>query len=135
MSDRIAELEVGLVLVATVGAVWWLWKGPGAGLLSGNNALTKNATNAAGERVTAYQGAGPVGTIGAAANAASGGVLASIGQWIGQKAADLFLPDPMASTAASTAKYHTAGNLPDSGGWDDNAAADAAYMVPAVPGN
>lgn len=53
------------------------------GVVSGDNALTRSQSNAAGERVTAYEGAGVVGTVGAAANTASGGVLASAGQAIG----------------------------------------------------
>ncbi len=54
-----------------------------AGIVTGNNAVTESATNAAGEKTTAYQGAGVAGTIGAATNAASGGVLASVGESIG----------------------------------------------------
>jgi hypothetical protein len=62
------------------------------GVLTGNNAVTENATNAAGEATTAYQGAGIVGTVGAATNAASGGVLASIGESIGGTLFDWFGP-------------------------------------------
>jgi hypothetical protein len=54
-----------------------------AGLVTGNNAITQNQTDASGAPVTAYQGAGVAGTLGAAANSASGGVFASIGDWIG----------------------------------------------------
>jgi hypothetical protein len=53
------------------------------GILSGDNALTRDATNAAGESVTAYQGAGVVGTVAAATNKASGGYLASAGEALG----------------------------------------------------
>lgn len=62
------------------------------GLVSGNNAITQNQTDGAGQPVTAYQGAGVAGTLGAAANSASGGYFASIGEWIGGKAADLLQP-------------------------------------------
>lgn len=140
MSDRIAEFEIGIVLAAAAGLAWFLWKGPGAGLLSGDNTLTRNATDASGAPVTAYQGAGPVGTLGAAANKASGGVLASIGEWLGQKAADLLLPDPMASptsnssgsakfdpaTAASTTRYTLGGNAGSSGDIGTDSWSDAA---------
>jgi len=44
-----------------------------AGLATGNNALTRG---------TAYEGAGVLGTLGAATNAASGGVLARVGERI-----------------------------------------------------
>lgn len=67
------------------------------GVVSGDNALTRGAKNAAGQRVTAYVGAGVVGTLGAAANTASGGYFSTLGQWLGGKAADAFLPDPFAA--------------------------------------
>ena len=64
-----------------------------AGLVTGNNAITENATNAAGEEVTAYEGVGfGLGTLGAATNAVSGGLFASLGQWIGDKAFNVFNP-------------------------------------------
>ena len=67
------------------------------GVLSGNNALTQG---------TPYQGAGIAGTLGAGANVVSGGVLQSIGDWLGGKAADLhdYLSgsDPTASVPSST---------------------------------
>lgn len=89
----------------------------GAGLVSGNNAITRNQTNAAGEKVTAYEGAGVLGTVGAATNSASGGVLASVGEWIGGKVADWTLPDPMATPApaAKAPGVDTAGY--GTGGW------------------
>jgi hypothetical protein len=59
------------------------------GLVSGNNAITQNQTDASGAPVTAYQGAGVLGTLGAATNSASGGSFASIGEWIGGTLADL----------------------------------------------
>jgi hypothetical protein len=68
----------------------------GTGLLTGDNALTRGAKDASGAPTTAYLGQGAVGTIGAAANAASAGVLASFGGWLGRVAADITLPDPMA---------------------------------------
>lgn len=75
---------VGLVLLKYSGAV--------KGALTGDNALTREAKNADGQAVTAYQGAGVVGTLGAATNAASGGYLASFGQWVGGKIFDLTHP-------------------------------------------
>lgn len=65
------------------------------GLVSGNNAITANQTDASGNVVDAYQGGGVLGTLGASANSASGGILASIGEWIGGKVADATMPyDP-----------------------------------------
>lgn len=58
------------------------------GVLTGNNKITENATNGAGEKTTAYQGWGIVGTLGAATNAVSGGTLASAGEWLGGKVYD-----------------------------------------------
>lgn len=55
----------------------------GAGLVTGNNAITKNQTNAAGIKTDAYEGGGIVGTAGAVVNSASGGTLASVGESIG----------------------------------------------------
>ena len=60
-----------------------------AGIVSGDNALTQGATDSNGNPVDAYQGAGVVGTIGAATNIASGGWFATAGEWIGGKAYDL----------------------------------------------
>jgi hypothetical protein len=59
------------------------------GGLTGNNAITAGATNADGEKTTAYQGKGVLGTLGAATNAVSGGYLASIGEWLGNKKYDI----------------------------------------------
>lgn len=62
------------------------------GAVSGNNAITQNQTNLAGENVDAYEGAGIFGTVGATFNSASGGVLATVGEKIGGWAFDLFGP-------------------------------------------
>ena len=59
------------------------------GAISGNNTVTQTATDSNGQPVDAYQGAGVVGTIGAATNVASGGWFATAGDWIGGKAYDL----------------------------------------------
>jgi hypothetical protein len=85
---------LGALTLVTLGAAYLLKKAasvPDAvgGIFTGNNAITKNATNAAGEKVTAYEGAGILGTLGAATNAVSGGTLASLGQAIGGAVADL----------------------------------------------
>jgi hypothetical protein len=68
------------------------------GALSGKNALTQG---------TPYYGSGVAGTLGAGANVVSGGVLESIGDWLGGKAADLHdylsgAPDSTASTPVQT---------------------------------
>lgn len=56
----------------------------GAGIVTGENELTKG---------TPYEGAGVLGTVGAAANAASGGVFQEFGEWLGGKTYDLLHPD------------------------------------------
>jgi hypothetical protein len=60
------------------------------GLVSGNNVITQNTTDFSGTPETAYEGKGIPGTLGAAANTASGGILASIGNSIGAGLFDLF---------------------------------------------
>lgn len=56
----------------------------GKGIATGNNALTKG---------TSYEGAGIVGTLGAAANEASGGFLEKLGSSIGGTLYDWIHPD------------------------------------------
>ena len=90
------RLEVVALLVGVGVAAYLMWK-------AGN--LTTTARNAAGQRVTAYEGAGAVGTLGAAANAASGGYLATLGQWLGGAVFDIthpgeVTPPPAAPLAA-----------------------------------
>ena len=63
------------------------------GVLTGNNALTAG---------TPYQGAGVAGTLGAAANDVSGGVLQNVGDYIGNKLADWFQSAPTAATPADS---------------------------------
>lgn len=82
-------LAGGVVLV--IGAIYLLGRKTAedaanlaAGLISGNNPITQNQTNAAGEPVDAYEGKGVLGTLGAIFNSASGGVFASVGGAIGQ---------------------------------------------------
>ena len=107
-------LPAGLPGVAVVAgvlvlAVWLLNRVSGVaagvldatgGLVTGEGALTRNATDAAGRPVAAYRGAGVLGTVGAATNAASGGVLASVGNWLGGAAYDWTHPSPAAQSAA-----------------------------------
>lgn len=115
------ETQALIVLggIAALGAFGlYAWK-KGAGIVTGDNALTRNATNAAGEPVKAYQGAGIVGTAGAAANAASGGTLASLGEWIGGTLYDLTHPAP-APTAAPTPTTGDFARM-DRGGYADPA--------------
>lgn len=83
------------------------------GALSGDNTLTRTATNSKGEQTTAYAGAGVLGTLGAAANKISGGTLATFGEWLGGKAADAFISDP----TASQTRYQTPST--SSSGWND----------------
>lgn len=89
----------------------------GAGLVTGNNAITQNATDWGGAPETAYQGAGVAGTLGAATNAASGGALASLGNWIGGKVYDLLNPTSSSSGGStSTSSTPAAGGAPSSSG-------------------
>lgn len=92
----------GVAVLAGVGLLLYL--------IAKGRDLTATATNAAGERVTAYEGRGVLGTVGAAANAASGGILASVGQWIGSTAYDLINP-PQAEPAPPAAPTLTTGDL------------------------
>lgn len=88
------------------------------GLVTGNNAITQNQTDAQGNAVTAYQGAGVAGTLGAAANSASGGILSSIGEWIGSKVADVTMPyDPNSTqpTGVTRDQVVTPNFVPDIG--------------------
>lgn len=91
----------------------------GAGLLTGNNAITQNQTDASGNPVTAYQGAGVLGTLGAATNSVSGGTLASFGDWIGGKVYDLFNSSSTPAAAASSGQTSTAGSgtTPSQSNW------------------
>lgn len=98
----------GVLAVAGVivgGFVLWKVAGVGKGLLTGDNALTRNATDSDGNQVSAYQGAGPVGTLGAAANAASGGYLATFGSWLGRTTYDLLHPGDGSTSTPPQASY------------------------------
>ena len=101
MSRAIGPEEM-LIGVGVIVVGFLAWKAAGAakvaavaaadavgGAISGNNTVTANATDSNGNPVDAYQGAGVVGTIGAATNIASGGWFATAGEWIGGKAYDL----------------------------------------------
>ena len=83
-------MKVALAAVIVIGVVYYLARktvgdvAQGVGsVVSGNNAITENQSNWNGESVSAYQGKGVIGTIGAAANTASGGLLSSWGEGIG----------------------------------------------------
>jgi hypothetical protein len=83
-------LQLALAVALLIGVVYYLGRKTIAdaaaglgGIVSGDNALTEG---------TDYQGAGVAGTLGAATNAASGGLLAEAGSWIGGKVFDIFHP-------------------------------------------
>lgn len=63
------------------------------GIATGRNAVTAG---------TVYEGAGVFGTLGAGANAASGGGLEAIGEWAGGKIYDWFGDDDSASIQSTT---------------------------------
>lgn len=71
-----------------------------AGAVTGKNALTENATNADGTPQTAYYGAGPLGTLGAATNAVSGGWLSTWGDDFGSWFYGATHSDPLAPAPA-----------------------------------
>lgn len=82
---------VGGVLVGGLTLLWLAGKkavvaaaDTGAGIVTGNNAITKG---------TPYEGAGVLGTLGSAVNQASGGTLQSIGEKIGGTLYDWMHPD------------------------------------------
>lgn len=95
--DNALPLALGAAVVIAV-AYFILRKAVGdvakgaAGLLTGDNAITQNATNADGEKVDAYESRGVLGTLGASANAVSGGLFASWGQYLADKAFSAFHP-------------------------------------------
>ena len=66
------------------------------GVVSGNNAITDG---------TVYQGGGLAGTVGAATNAASGGVLEKFGTWLGGSIYDWTHPDTTSRTQLTADNY------------------------------
>jgi hypothetical protein len=97
LSKNAIQIAVGAVIV--IAAVYYLGRktikdvaSGAAGVVTGDNAITQNQTNASGEKVTAYEGAGVLGTLGAVFNSASGGSFASLGQWLGDKTFSIFHP-------------------------------------------
>lgn len=88
------QLAVALAIVA--GAVYLIGRravsdvaSAAGGLVSGDNALTQG---------TPYRGAGIPGTLGAATNTATGGLLGTFGSWLGGKLYEVTHPayDPNA---------------------------------------
>ncbi len=91
------NLAIGVVLV--LGVVYYLGRKTiedtaklGAGLATGNNVITQNQHNLAGDKTTAYEDKGILGTLGGAANSLSGGIFASVGETLGGWTFDLFGP-------------------------------------------
>lgn len=140
MSDNSQAWKVAAVLAAAGLGVILLWRARGAiaGAVTGDNPITRSATDAAGRPVTAYQGAGVVGTAGAAVNAASGGVLASLGDWIGGKVYDLLhddQPEPARSTEAARVRYEAGGAAAGTGAgsFSELAGGGGGYLWPVEP--
>lgn len=91
---RITETPAGLIIAGTIAVVVGvvLIKNIASALFGQNGSFNPetNATDAQGNPVPAYgQVGGVLGWAGAAANAGSGGLLSSFGEWIGGKVADL----------------------------------------------
>ena len=74
----------GGVLLGGALLLTWAGKKTVTGIATGNNALTEG---------TPYEGAGILGTLGAATNELSGGTLQRFGEWLGGKAYELFNQD------------------------------------------
>lgn len=97
VSDKQLLIIGGVAVVGTVLLIWGVSRFGGAvvdtagGILSGNNSLTDG---------TAYEGAGVVGTVGAATNTISGGFLGELGSDLSLALFDLFGPsyDPNGDT-------------------------------------
>lgn len=77
-----AALLIGVVYLLARKTVKDVAQGA-ASVVSGNNAITQNQTNASGEKTDAYEGKGVLGTVGATVNSALGGVPASVGETVG----------------------------------------------------
>jgi hypothetical protein len=60
------------------------------GLVSGNNVITQNQHDFSGEEVTAYEGTGVLGTLGATVNTVTGGAAASAGSALGNVFTSIF---------------------------------------------
>ena len=98
----------GFMILAGGVVVWLLWdkltgtvKAAGetvGGAISGNNAITAG---------TVYQGGGVAGTLGAATNAASGGLFEKWGTWIGGTVYDLTHPDTTSRTQLTADNYRS----------------------------
>jgi hypothetical protein len=83
---------VGIVLLRKLPSAGEVWNGAtdvafhtadaAAGVLTGNNVITQTA------RTDAYQGAGVIGTLGAATDQVFGGTLSRFGEWLGGKTYD-----------------------------------------------
>jgi hypothetical protein len=77
---------VGKKVLGAAGAAAGAAASAAGGALSGNNSLTQG---------TPYQGAGALGTLGAATNTVSGGAFSSLGNWLSGQIADVTMPyDP-----------------------------------------
>lgn len=101
--DKLLGSDTGLLLAAAaaLAVVYYVGKhvlsgaaNVAGGVVSGNNAITQG---------TVYQGTGVVGTLGAAANDASGGVLSQIGGSLGDALYNLFHPAEATAQSAQSA--------------------------------
>jgi hypothetical protein len=117
-APNLGQVEGAGVLVAAAVAGLALWavyhygKKAATGILTGDNALTRNAVDWNGNRETAYQGVPVLGTLGAGANAATGGALASVGDWLGSTFYDATHPYQNLTGAAPSAPPATPPSAP-----------------------
>jgi hypothetical protein len=99
MISKAGNIVIGVVGLVVVYYVLKKILPVAGGLVTGNNVITQNQTDAQGNTVDAYQGAGVLGTLGAGANSASGGWLASLGESIGGWLAPSYDPNaPLSGT-------------------------------------
>jgi hypothetical protein len=113
----IASEVAGPLLLIAGGAVLVLYVLPKVlkGIFTNKNPVTNNQTDAYGNPVTAYSETTTpiIGTLGAAANSVSGGTLASIGEWLGGKIADITMPYDPNAPATTRQQVVTPNNVSD----------------------
>lgn len=98
----------------------------GKGVITGDNAVTRGATDASGKKTDAYVNVPVLGTVGAVTNAASGGYLASFGSWLGTSLFDVFNSD-----AGKVANAPTGG--PTTASYDETDRLMKRYPAPSGP--
>lgn len=86
--DMAVKLALGVAVLGGIAFAVWKFK-----------SISESVTGAA--RTDAYKDKGPIGTLAAATDIVSGGILSKTGEYIGGKLADWFIPDPMEAPVAT----------------------------------